>query len=109
MIDKIIKISFVILIFSILFSGLLFFDFTMEVSKKENRTLAKFPKRSPFHEEFPKEFDEWVNDRVGFRELSIDLYNDINKKLEKRLSKKINVWSKLKEEYLNDLKIKITA
>lgn len=76
MIDKIIKISFVILIFSILLSGLLFFDFTREVSKKENRTLAKFPKRSPFHEEFPKEIDEWVNDRVGFRELSIDLYSN---------------------------------
>lgn len=87
MIDKIIKISFVILIFSILFSGLLFFDFTMEVSKKENRTLAKFPKRSPFHEEFPKEFDEWVNDRVGFRELSIDLYSNYYKEPLLNLSK----------------------
>ncbi len=51
------KIFFVVAVVLIVFGGLIFFDFTKEVSLKENRTLAKFPKRSPFHEKFPKEFD----------------------------------------------------
>ncbi len=77
MIKNMYKIFFVVVVALIVFCGLIFFDFTKEVSLKENRMLAKFPKRSLFHEKFPKEFDEWVNDRVGLRDYATILYSKI--------------------------------
>lgn len=79
MMNKIVKILFIIFVGCILISGIIFLNFTGDVSEKENRALAKFPNRLPFHEAFPKEFDEWVNDRVGLREMANNFYRKYSK------------------------------
>lgn len=75
------KIIFIILIFSILSNGIIFFNYTDKISIKENKTLATFPFKLPFHEEFPKEFDRYINDRIGLKNSAVALHNYIYNKL----------------------------
>lgn len=49
-------------------------NFTGDVSVVEKRQLAKFPRRSPFHERFPDEFNKFIDDRVGFRDYANKFY-----------------------------------
>lgn len=40
----------------------------------ENRTLAQFPQMSPLEEGWINEFESYLNDQIGFRELSLKIY-----------------------------------
>lgn len=67
-------IVFALCIISFCYAAFILTDTVSEKSDRENRMLAAFPDRSPFHEKFPKETDAYINDRIGFRDISLKIY-----------------------------------
>lgn len=70
-----------------------------EISKQENRTLAKWKplidKDKKINFEFSKNFDEWFSDRLFLRSSFIDLYDVIHQNLSKNIyNKKKYTWNK---------------
>lgn len=53
-----------------------------------------------------QEYNKEIEKKLAPEGLSVELCSEINKRIEKRLLKKINAWAKLKNECLNDLKLK---
>lgn len=68
------KIVYISIIICFLASGFIGINFSAKISEREKRTLANFPNRLPFHEEFPNEFNKYIDDRVNYRDKMIDMY-----------------------------------
>ena len=75
------KIIFCSLIAMFFISGFINSDFVSKISEREKRNLAEFPNRLPGHELFPREFDKYIDDRVGFRDKMINYHSYIWEKL----------------------------
>lgn len=72
--EQVLKIFFIFVLSLGLVGGVVGFNFSGEVSLSEQRTLNNFPKRLPFHEEFPNEFNAFVDDRVALRADAVKAY-----------------------------------
>lgn len=67
-------VLFIAFIGVFIFGCLTGINFIGNDSVAEKRQLAKFPRKSPFHERFPDEFNKFIDDRVGFKDYANKLY-----------------------------------
>lgn len=74
---SIINTAAVICIIAITAAGIIGFNVKGKISDAENRNLASFPDKNPFHEKFPKQMDAYINDRIGMREPLVQAYGYI--------------------------------
>ena len=72
--EQVLKILFIFTLFLGLFGGFIGFNFAGEISLSEQRPLNTFPKRLPFHERFPNEFNSFVDDRIALRSSAVKTY-----------------------------------
>ena len=97
-INNIIFFTFLIIITA---QGIISFNYKNTVSSGENRVLALLPSVNPFHENFAKKMDTYINDRIGLRGEAIKIYssipymNDYN--IQNKVLKGVDGWL-----YLND-------
>jgi hypothetical protein len=78
---KILKPVFICFFFLTMLLPLVFIDTKSESSALENRILAEWPKllkNNAPNFDAPKEIDNYINDRFGFRNYFVTLYNLIN-------------------------------
>ncbi|MDE7169206.1 MAG: hypothetical protein K2N67_03315 [Mucispirillum sp.] len=74
---SIINTAAVICVIAIIAAGIIGFNVKGKISAAENRKLASFPDKNPFHESFPKQMDTYINDRIGMREPAVKAYGYI--------------------------------
>lgn len=74
-------VAFVAFLCVFVLGGVAGMNMVNDVSKAENRVLTKFPKQNPFKEEFPGNFDNFVNDRVGLRTQAVAQYKRMSRYL----------------------------
>lgn len=71
------SVFFISITGTVLFGGFIGADFISDISEEEKRTLNRFPRRLPFHENFPGEFNLFVDDRVALRGDAFKLYSRV--------------------------------
>lgn len=75
---KVIDFIFVGILFVLMTLPLFFINTTETISSSENRELAKLPtlvKDNEINKELIGDFNNWLNDNIGFRELMIKTFN----------------------------------
>lgn len=79
---KYLRIGFIILFTAMLLLPTVFFNFQEEsISEIDNRELTRFPKSAETVQAFTADFNDYVNDRIGFRNELINSYTVLNDKL----------------------------
>lgn len=80
MADKIAKKIFIVACIIMMILPIVFFNFSDKKSTAENRNLANFPViflNNKFNYKFIRDFQNWLNDNIGFRELLVHNYSKL--------------------------------
>lgn len=79
---KYLRIGLIVLFAAMLLLPTVFFNFQEEsLSEIDNRELTRFPEDAETVQEFTADFNDYVNDRIGFRNELINSYTVLNDKL----------------------------